>query len=193
MWASSCAEQSGALLSQLRWMSDTAEIPRLAVHAHPRHMEVHNYSFYTLCDFFMYYWRFYTDKLYSQSKHRSKKNTPESQFTSTKACSAVTRLNSCSLDTLTSLIFLDEEELSYKPAQQQGLSGQLTLSAHRAERHFGNQTPGLVIPSGPDLLSAQHLPVPGRVRPPRIRPSHLIALVASGFADCVSFFSKFQF
>lgn len=62
-----------------------------------------------------------------------------------------------------------------------------------AERHFGNQTPELVIPSGPDLFSAQCLPVPRHVRPPRIRPRHLMALVASGYADCVSVFSKLHF
>lgn len=69
----------------------------------------------------------FTQKSFTHNqKHRSKKvtHTPESQFTSTKACSAVTRLNSCSTEALTSLIFLNEEELPCKPAQQQGLSGQ---------------------------------------------------------------------
>lgn len=76
-------------------------------------------SFYTLGDVLYTIGGFYTDKLYSQSKHRSKKvtHTPETQFTPQ-------RLNSCSLDTLISLVFLNEEELSYKAAQQQGLSGQ---------------------------------------------------------------------
>lgn len=83
-------------------------------------------SFYTLGDVFSCtIGEFYTDKLYSQSKHRSKEVT-HTRVTahSTKACSAATRLHSCSLDTLTSLIFLNEEELSHKAAQQQGLSGQ---------------------------------------------------------------------
>lgn len=180
-----------ALLSQLRWMSDAAEIPRLAVHV-PCKQRFTRYSFYTLCDVFLCaIGGFYTEKLYSQSKHRSKKvtHTAESQFTSSKACSAVTKLNSCSVDTLTSLIFPNEEELSCNPAEQEGLSGQAD-TALCAERHFGNQTPGLVIPSGPDLLSAsqsQHmsdLPELGKVT---------MALAASGYADCISFFSKFHF
>lgn len=36
-------------------------------------------------------------------------------------------------------------------------------------------------------------PSPKHVRPPRIRPSHLTALAASGYADCLSFFSMFHF
>lgn len=58
MWASRRAEQSGALLSQLRWMSDSAEIPTLIVHARPIHTEVHQVQFlHLMWCFLMYSWR----------------------------------------------------------------------------------------------------------------------------------------
>lgn len=106
-----------------------------------------------------------------------------------------------STDTLTTLIFLNEEELSRKSATASKASvGRLTFSALRAESWYQNKPPGLVITSGPDLLSGECLPVPLHVRAPRIRAGHLMALVACGYADSVTecpflciFFSKFHF
>ena len=105
------------------------------------------------------------------------------------------------MDTLTSLVFLNKEELSITQTShsQRGLRGQADTALH-AESWSQNKTPGLVITSGPDLLSGKRLPVPLHVRAPRIRPDHLMALVACGYADSVTefpllciFFSKFHF
>lgn len=96
--------------------------PQVGCACTPIHTEVHQVQFlHLMWCFLMYSWRILhrTTLLTIKVTH-----TPESQFTSKKACSAVTRLSSCSVDTLTSLIFLNEEELSCKPAEQQGLGGQ---------------------------------------------------------------------
>jgi len=61
-----------------------------------------------------------------------------------KGLLAVTRLCSCSTDTLTPLVFLNKEELSHKPAPASKASlGQLTLSALGAENRHRNKAPGL--------------------------------------------------
>lgn len=109
----------------------------------------------------------------------------QSHSYSTKACSAVTRLSSCSVDTLTSLIFPNEEELSYKPGRQQGLP-EVMLRGTLGTKHQSWWSP--------QALTCSVLSVPqSHIRPPRIRPSHLMALVASAFGGCVSSFSKFHF
>lgn len=153
------------------------------------------YSFYTLCDVFLCtVGGFYTEKLYSQSKHRSKKvtRTSESQFTSTKACSAVTRLNSCSVDTLTSLIFLKEEELPCKPAEQQGLGGQADSVCTWCWGALWEPNTRACAPPRPRLAQCSAPPSPRTCQTPRTGPSHLMALVASGYADCISFSNEFH-
>lgn len=133
------------------------------MHALTMHAEVHKIQFLHLVIFSYILAEDYTQKNFS---HTIKTQERESQCQTRvtvhlyKGLLAVTRLCSCSTATLISLLSLNKDELSHKPATANEASvGKLALSALRADSSHQNKTPGLVITSGPDLLSGKHLPV----------------------------------